>query len=65
MAVYADQELQANFCSWDYDGAGEEGSRGVVLSVAEVNLHMFPKTLLREIHVPWCYQLVLQLIRAP
>jgi len=23
MAVYADQELEANFCSWDYDGAGE------------------------------------------
>jgi len=23
MAVYADQGLEANFCSWDYDGAGE------------------------------------------
>jgi hypothetical protein len=23
MAVYADQELEANFCSWDYDGAVE------------------------------------------
>jgi len=23
MAVYADQELEANFSSWDYDGAGE------------------------------------------
>jgi len=30
----------------------EEGSKGVVLSVAVVNLRMFPKTSLREIRVP-------------
>jgi hypothetical protein len=59
MAVYADQELEANFTSWDYDGAGgrEEGSGGVVLSAVLVNLHIFPKISLREI--PWCYPLLL------
>jgi len=50
MAVYADQEVEANFCSWDYGGAGERKVvGGVVLSAAVVNLHIFPKTSLREI----------------
>jgi hypothetical protein len=45
MAVYADQELEVNFSSWDYDRAGDRTVvGGIMLYVAVVNLHIFPKT---------------------